>query len=162
MSVTDQLALARIIHVLGVVLWIGGVAFVTTVLLGSLRRHHDGKSGLELFERLEGRFALQARVVTLFTGLSGFYMLHLLNGWDRYQHPHFWWLHLMTLVWLIFTVVLFILEPLFLHRWFLEQAQRDSEGTFRRVHRMHRILLTISLLAVAGAVGGSHGLSLFR
>ncbi len=161
MTVTDQLALARIVHVVGVVLWIGGVAFVTTVLLGSLRRNHGGEERLLLFERLEGRFAFQARIVTLATGLSGFYMLHLLNGWERYHQPQFWWLHLMTLIWVIFTVVLFLLEPLVLHRWFQEQARRDSERTFRRIHRMHRILLTLSLLAVAGAVGGSHGLALF-
>ena len=160
METTTTLALARAIHVVGVVLWIGGVAFVTTVLLGALRRHHDAREGLALFERLEGRFALQARIVTLITGLSGFYMLHLLNGWERYQQPHFWWLHLMTLVWLIFTLVLFLLEPLFLHRWFREQARRNSEHTFALVHRMHRLLLTLSLLAVAGAVAGSHGLVL--
>ncbi len=159
MTLVDQLALARIIHILGVVLWIGGVAFVTTVLLVSLRQIHDGEERVSLFEQLEGRFAFQARIVTLFTGLSGFYMLHLLNGWERYHLFQFWWIHLMTLVWVIFSVVLFLLEPLFLHRWFREQAKRDSDRTFRRIHRMHRILLTISLLAVAGAVGGSHGLT---
>lgn len=161
MDPSGTLALARAIHVVGVVLWIGGVAFVTTVLLGSLRRHHDAESRLALFEQLESRFALQARIVTLITGLSGFYMLHLLNGWDRYQQPQFWWLHLMTFIWLIFTVVLFILEPLFLHRWFRERARRDSERTFALVHRMHRILLTLSLIAVAGAVAGSHGMAPF-
>ena len=30
--------LARALHVMGVVLWIGGVAFVTTVLIPSLRK----------------------------------------------------------------------------------------------------------------------------
>jgi len=61
------------------------------------------------------------------------------------------------LVWAIFTVMLFIAEPLFLHRWFLERAQRDPEGTFRRIEHMHWVLLTISLVTVVGAVAGSHG-----
>ncbi len=161
MDATTTLALARAIHVIGVVLWIGGVAFVTTVLLGALRRHHDAREGVALFERLEGRFALQARIVTLITGLSGFYMLHLLNGWERYQQPHFWWLHLMTLVWLIFTAVLFVLEPLILRRWFHRWARRDGGRALALVHRMHRLLLALSLLAVAGAVAGSHGATLF-
>jgi hypothetical protein len=30
-------------------------------------------------------------------------------------------------------------------------------GTFALIQRMHWVLLTISLLAVAGAVAGSHG-----
>lgn len=29
----DELTLARVVHLLGVVLWIGGVAMITTVLL---------------------------------------------------------------------------------------------------------------------------------
>jgi uncharacterized membrane protein len=34
----DDVTLARAIHVLAVVLWIGGVALVTTVLLPAVRR----------------------------------------------------------------------------------------------------------------------------
>jgi uncharacterized membrane protein len=34
----DELVIARAIHIVGVVLWIGGVAFVTTVLLPGVRR----------------------------------------------------------------------------------------------------------------------------
>jgi len=60
-------------------------------------------------------------------------------------------------VWAIFTMMLFIAEPLFLHRWFLERAQRDPEGTFRRIERMHWVLLTISLVTVAGAAPEVHG-----
>ncbi len=33
-----DLAIARILHILGVVLWIGGVAFVTTVLLPTVKQ----------------------------------------------------------------------------------------------------------------------------
>jgi hypothetical protein len=52
-------------------------------------------------------------------------MVHGLDAWGRYLDLSFWWVHLMTLVWLIFTLVLFVLEPLFLHRWFRTFAQRD-------------------------------------
>lgn len=154
---TDLFILARTLHVLGVVLWIGGVAFVTTVLLPSLRRTTDPARRYELFENLEGRFAWQARIVTLVTGLTGFHMLHFLDAWDRYLNPATWWIPLMTLVWILFTLVLFVLEPLVLHRWFRERAAADSEGAFRRVHAMHVVLLTLSLVAVAGGVAGAHG-----
>ncbi len=158
----DEMAmftLARVLHVAGVVLWIGGVAFVTTVLIPALHRLPEADQRMDLFEQLEGRFALQARIVTVITGASGFYLLHVLEAWDRYQSLQFWWMHLMTAIWGIFTLVLFVLEPLFLHRWFHEQAKIDSEKTFARVHRMHKVLLSLSLLAVAGAVAGSHGYS---
>jgi len=41
--------LARAFHVLGVVLWIGGVAFVTTTLIPSLRKMSDSDKRLALF-----------------------------------------------------------------------------------------------------------------
>lgn len=34
----EYLALARVIHVLAVVLWIGGVAMVTTVIIPSVKK----------------------------------------------------------------------------------------------------------------------------
>ena len=88
--------LARAFHVLGVVLWIGGVAFVTTTLIPSLRKMSDSDKRLALFEQLEGKFAFQARIVTLITGLTGFYMLDYMQAWERYQQIQFWWIHLMT------------------------------------------------------------------
>jgi hypothetical protein len=66
-------------------------------------------------------------------------------------------MHAMLAVWAIFTIVLFIAEPLFLHRWFHEHATRDPEGTFRLVQRMHVVLLTVSLITVGASVLGAHG-----
>ena len=63
----------------------------------------------------------------------------------------------MTVVWVIFTLVLFFFEPLFLHRWFRERALMNSDRAFSVLHRMHKILLALSVLAVLGAVAGSHG-----
>jgi uncharacterized membrane protein len=154
--------LARALHVVGVVLWIGGVAFVTTTLIPSLRKMADADKRLSLFEQLEGRFAFQARVVTLVTGLTGFYMLEYMQAWERYQQIQFWWIHLMTLIWLIFTLVLFVLEPLVLHRRFKKMATENSDRAFALLHRMHWILLTLSLITVLGTVAGVHGLSVFN
>lgn len=149
---------ARALHVICVVLWIGGVAFVTTVLIPSLKNINESTNKLELFEQLEGKFSFQAKLATLLTGISGFYMVEVMNAWDRYQQLQFWWMHLMTLIWIVFTLVLFVLEPLFLHQWFHEQAVKNSAKTFSLVHTIHKILLALSLLAVFGAVAGAHGL----
>jgi uncharacterized membrane protein len=151
------LTFARVLHVVGVVLWIGGVAFVTTVVIPMLRRLPDGDERLKTFEAIERRFSVQARVVTLITGLAGFYMVQGLDAWGRYQDPSYWWLHLMTLVWVMFTLVLFVLEPLFLHRWFSAFARRDSDRAFRLLQRFHVLLLTLSLIAIAGGVAGVRG-----
>lgn len=148
---------ARSFHVICVLLWIGGMAFVTTVLIPSLKEIMDSGNKLKLFEQLEGRFSFQAKIATLVTGVSGFYMLEAMNAWERYQQLQYWWLHLMTLIWFIFTLVLFVLEPLFLHSWFHEQAEKNSTEAFSLVHRVHKVLLMLSLLAVFCAVSGAHG-----
>ena len=110
-----------------------------------------------MFERLEGRFGGQAKLSTLVAGLSGLWMLWLTEGWALFLEPAYWWLHLMVAVWAMFTLVLFVLEPLVLHRWFHARASRDPEGTFALILRLHRGLLALSALAVVGAVQGAHG-----
>jgi uncharacterized membrane protein len=157
MSAGNRLALIRALHVVAIVLWIGGVAFVTTVLLPAVRRIADPRDRVELFERIERRFAWQARVTTLLAGITGFALLSGLDGWRRYRMAEFWWIHAMTFVWVVFTLMLFVLEPLVLDRWFRARAARDPEGTFALIERMHWLLLTLSLLTALGAVAGSHG-----
>ena len=157
----DELAVARALHVLSVVLWIGGVAFVTTVLLPAVRRHKAAEERLAFFDAIERRFAWQARLTTLIAGASGLYMLIRLDVWDRFRDAAFWWMHAMVLVWLLFTLMLFVAEPLFLHRWLEARARVAPEATFRLVERLHWLLLTLSLVTVLGAVAGSHGFFLF-
>jgi uncharacterized membrane protein len=153
----EAAAVARIAHVLGVVLWIGGVWFVTTVIIPSVIENGCDEDSMKLFERVEGRFSWQARVIVLVTGLSGFYMLYAADSWSLFLNPGYWWFYAMSLVWLAFTVVLFVLEPLFLHRWFARAVQQAPQATFRRMRWLHWVMLTFSLVAIVGAVAGSHG-----
>ena len=153
-----DLIVARVVHVLAIVLWIGGVAMVTTVLLPAVRKLKTPGERIAFFDRIERGFALQARVTTLVAGASGFYLVCRLGAWSRFAYVEYWWMHAMVLVWTIFTLVLFVMEPLFLNRWISERAQRNPDATFSMISRLHWVLLGLSLLAVAGAVAGSHGL----
>lgn len=153
----ETLAFARVLHVLGVVLWIGGVAFVTTVLLPATARFKRAEERVAFFEEVERGFARQARITTLLAGLSGFWLAYLLDAWPRFRAVSFWWMHAMAAVWALFTLMLFVLEPLVLHRWFAARAARDPAGTFALVRRLHGALLAASLVTIAGAVAGSHG-----
>jgi len=155
----NDLALARTLHVLAVVLWIGGVAFVTLALLPGLRDLRASGRGDEapgIFEALERRFAAQARYTTQITGLSGLYMVWRLDLWSRFAEPAYWWMDAMVLLYLLFTMLLFVVEPL-AHRRVASHAARDPAGTQRRILWMHRVLLAASLATIAGAVAGSHG-----
>lgn len=152
----DGYVLARVLHVLAIVHWIGGVAMVTLVILPQMQTL-AATDRIATFEKLEGRLGAQAKLSSLLAGLSGLWMLWSTDGWWLFLSPAYWWLHLMAAVWAIFALVLFVLEPLFLHRWFHDRAMRDPERTFALVLRLHRVLLALSALAVAGAVQGAHG-----
>jgi len=153
----DDVTLARALPVLFVVLWIGGVAFVTTVFLPAVRDLRAPAERVVFFETAERRFANQARVTTALTGLSGLYMVVRLDLWDRFLSVEYWWMHAMVAVWLLFTLMLFVAEPLFLDRWLLARAKARPEATFKLTERLHWILLALSLITLIGAVLCSHG-----
>lgn len=154
-----DVVVARIVHVLSIVLWIGGVGFVTTVLFPAVRRSQPPEARLEAFLRFEGPFAWQARISVALAGLSGFYMTWRLDAWSRFRMAAFWWMDAMLLLWLAFAAMLYVIEPLGLHRR-QQQAIADgaSSAVFDRMERFHRIMLALSLVTVLGAVGGAHGL----
>jgi uncharacterized membrane protein len=152
---------ARVLHVLAVVLWIGGVGMVTTVLLPAIRRSYPAPERFGVFHAMEQRFASQSRWTTAAAGASGLYMVWRLDAWDRFQSAGFWWMHAMVLTWVVFTLMLFVAEPLFLDRVLSRRAAVAPEATYRLVEWLHRGLLALSLMTVAGAVAGSLGLNLF-
>jgi len=154
--VTD-LTLARAVHVLALVHWIGGVSLVTLVILPAVRRFAEPARRLEVFEAIEGRFAFQARISVTLAGLSGFYMTARLDAWSRFLDPGFWWMHAMTLLWALFTLILFVAEPLFLHAWFHRRAAAAPDATFALVLRAHRVLLALAFVTLGGSVLGAHG-----
>jgi uncharacterized membrane protein len=153
----DAVTLARAVHILAVVHWIGGVAAVTTIVLPRARELPDAKEALAFFEAFERRFAGQARVSILLVGLSGLYMLIKMNAWDRFQYAAFWWMHLMVIVWLLFAFMIYVIEPFVIHRKFHEAALRQPHHAFAMAQRLHMAALTISVIAIGAAVLGAHG-----
>lgn len=150
----DDPAIARALHVLAVLHWIGGLSFVTLVVLGG---REPPEATLARFLALERRFAPQARIAVLLAGASGLWLVHGLGLWWRFAEPGFWWMHAMLAVWLVFALALFLAEPLVLHAWFERLAAREPARALALARRFHRLLLAASLLTVAGTVAGVHG-----
>jgi uncharacterized membrane protein len=152
----DDVTIARAIHVLAIVHWIGGVMFVTTVVLPALSAIAEPARRLELFEAIERRFAQQVRVSVPLAGLSGAYMAERLDIWSRFVEPDSWWLMAMALLWLLFMAILFVVEPL-LHVRFEASAMSDPAGTLRRMQRVHWALGSAAVIVAVAAVAGAHG-----
>jgi Na+/proline symporter len=145
----DDFALARAVHVLALVHWIG--------VLPRARALPDARTALAAFEIFEGRFAAQVRFSILLAGLSGLYMLDKLQAWTRLLDPAFWWLALMVAVWAVFALMVFVLEPLVVHRLFHDYALRDKDRAFALAIRLHAVALVVSAVAIAAGVLGAHG-----
>ena len=62
----------------------------------------------------------------------------------------------MLALWLAFALMLFVIEPLALHR---RMAQSPAPAAdWRRMVRLHRILSVAALITLLGAMAGAHGL----
>jgi uncharacterized membrane protein len=152
----DDFALARAVHVIAVLFWIGGVGFVTWVLMPTLRQRNCRRIACAVFSRwrraLPGRHACGF----LLAGASGLWLVARADLWSRFLDGRFWWMHLMVALWTVFALMLFVIEPLHLHRR-LGNTQ-SPEADFARMIRLHQLLLAVSIITILGAVGGSHGL----
>lgn len=151
-----DLSVAIIAHLLGVVWWIGGLAFVSTILLPQIRR--DPANSMQLFRAFEHRFAPQVRIALVLVGLSGFWMLYRLGLWRMFDQAAYWWLYAMIGLWALFTLMLFVFGPMgVLKRVMSGPMDSDVAGRVKRMHYLHVVLLVIALITIAGAAAGGHG-----
>ena len=150
----DDLALARTLHVAAIVHWIGGLWLVSLVILAD---RAPSEAVLARFLAVERRFAPQARLSVLLAGASGLWLTARLDLWWRFAEPAFWWMHGMVGLWLLFALLLFGAEPLFLHRGFDRLVAREPDRALRLARRGHLALAILAALVILGTVAGAHG-----
>jgi hypothetical protein len=129
--------------------------------LPAVRRREFGVGRFAAFQTIERRFVWQARGAIIIVGASGFYMIARDDLWDRFRMAEFWWMHAMVVVWLLFSIGLFAVEPFILHRYLHNLASTQPNRFFARLQWAHWALLVLSLGTIFGAVAGSHGWSGF-
>lgn len=156
----NDVILARALHVLAVIHWIGGLGFVTLIVLPLAASRPDRGEGLSLFEAVERRFSSQLRFSIPLAGAAGLWMTYRMDLWDRFADPHFWWMSAMAGLWLFFMAMIFVIEPL-AHRRFERRAQKDPETAFRRLIALHVVLLVLAALTALGAVAGAQGFEFY-
>jgi uncharacterized membrane protein len=75
-----ELTITRAIHVMSIVIWIGGVSFVTMVILPAIKSQYGFSQQESIFHLIENRFAKIAKWMLLIAGVSGLYMVDQLNA----------------------------------------------------------------------------------
>jgi uncharacterized membrane protein len=156
----NDVIFARALHVLAVIHWIGGLAFVTLIVLPLAASRPDRREGLSLFVTVERRFSAQVRFSIPLAGAAGLWMTYRMDLWDRFADPHFWWMSAMLGLWLIFMAMIFVIEPL-LHERFDRKAREDPDSAFRRLIATHAVLVALAALTALGAVAGAQGFEFY-
>jgi len=160
-EVDAMFMLMHIIHLLTVILWIGGLAFVTVIMLPITLSTKDSLQKVLSFQRVEHRFAKQARIYNVITGASGFAMLYI-TGWHNLLFtgqgiP----LTVMTMIWVFWFVMLWGLEPLIIRKMLEKmlkgEEKMDIDGVFRKMFVLHWVLMAVSLVAAAAGALTAHG-----
>ena len=108
------------VRVLGVVVWIGGVAFVTMIVFPMIMRMEDSFEKLLFFQGIEHRFAGVAKSSVAVVGLTGAWLLHLTGEWRFLFSLAGIGPTLMIFVWVFYLFVLLFEGKIF--RMILEEG----------------------------------------
>ena len=142
--------IALIIHVLAVVIWIGGVAFVTMITFPIIQREQGSLEQVMMFQGIEHRFSRIAKVLVILTGISGFYLLSE-KGFSIGAG-------IMIFVWTLYASLLFFLEKILFKRLFESPTgkQLNTAQIFFRLQVFHWIILALSFSAIAAGIWVGH------
>ncbi len=144
------------IHVLGVVIWIGGVAFVTMIVFPMLLRMEGSFEKMILFQGMEHRFAKIAKTSVAVVGITGAWMLQATGEWKTLFTAAGIGPSLMLIVWTFYVLVL-LFEARIFKVLFSGEAQQETSTVFLRLSVFHWVVLGLSLLAVGIGVWAGHG-----
>lgn len=149
------LAILLIIHVVGVIIWIGGVAFVTMVIFPMMYRTEGSLEKALLFQGVEHRFSAIVRWLIAIVGGTGLYLLSAKHGFSILSAQRGLGIVIMLFVWTFYTAVLLFEKKIF-GKLFADPEKTDMDRALKMINAMHWVLLTLSFTAVAGGIWFAH------
>ncbi len=145
------------LHVAVVVLWIGGVGFVTIIIFPLIGRMSSSFEAVMLFQGVEHRFARHARIYVALTGITGFLLLYA----TRLQYLLFTFkglgITLMFVAWLFYLLVLIFEKRIFKKLFGAREGKEfEAKKVFAILGVFHWFVLGLSMLAVFVGVWWAH------
>ncbi len=148
------------LHVTTIVLWIGGVAFVTIIIFPMLLGMEDSFEKVLMFQRVENKFARHARYYAGIAGITGGILLSMTGQYKALFTRNTVGVSFMLIVWLFYTLVLLFEKKVF-KVLFSNPEKLDASKIFVRLNVFHWVILGLSLGAVFIGVWAGHGGTLF-
>jgi uncharacterized membrane protein len=144
-----EYVIALTIHVISIVVWIGGVSFVTLVTFPMILRMDKSLEMVLMFQGVEHRFGKIAKVMVILAGLSGFYLIY-----EKGLSLGVW---IMIVVWAFYAALLFGLEKMIFKRLFSKPDQQaDMKKVFNLLQTFHWVVLGLSFLAIGAGIWVGH------
>jgi len=144
------------IHVVVILLWIGGVAFVTIIIFPLIQKMESSFEQVLMFQRIEHRFARHVRWYLAISGGTGFWLLHLADSFGLLFTAEGAGVTMMLLAWAFYLLVLTFEKRVF-KKIFAKPGEFDAKRVFRGLGIFHWVILGVSLLAVFIGVWQGHG-----
>lgn len=145
-----------IIHVISVIVWIGGVTFVTTVVFPMMYRTEGSLEKALLFQGVEHRFVAQVRWLLALVGVTGFWLFIAKYDIAVLGRSEGLGIVIMFLAWAVYVTV-YLSERRIFARMFADPSKVDMDKALRMINAMHWGLLTISYSGVAAGIWFGHG-----
>lgn len=141
--------IAVTLHIMSVVVWIGGVTFVTLITFPMILRMDKSLEMVLMFQGTEHRFVKIAKVMVILAGLSGFYLLY-----EKGLSTAVW---IMIVIWAFYTSLLFGLEKILFAKLFGKpEDQKDTKQVFKILQIFHWVILALSFIAIGAGVYEAH------
>ena len=147
------MALFKLIHLLAVVVWVGGMFFAYLVLRPSAAEMLPPPERLRLWDKVFERFFNWVWLAVLLLMSSGFYMIYLFGGISQVPRYVHWMLLLGIVMLLIFAYVFFVCYV----RFNLLVAAQDwprAGAALVTIRKLVAMNLTIGLLTVVVVIVG--------
>lgn len=138
------------LHVLAVVIWIGGVAFVTAIVFPVLGRMEDSMAKVSFFMGFEKRFQFLAKILVIIAGATGILLFFERGGLRSLTNTEALLLGYKFSVWLLYFALLFGAEKRLMAT--LISPTTPVEKAFKRMTLFHWVVLILSLLAIISGI----------
>lgn len=138
------------LHVLSVIIWIGGVAFVTAIVFPVLGRMEDSMAKMSFFMGFERRFQLLAKIFMTLAGATGMLLFWQRGAFASLTGEETGLLGYKFFVWLIYAILLFGAEKRLMGT--LVSQKTPPEKAFKRLSIFHWVVLILSLIAVVAGI----------
>ncbi|MBI4698065.1 MAG: hypothetical protein HY758_03940 [Nitrospirae bacterium] len=142
--------IALTVHIISIIIWIGGVSFVTMITFPMIQRSNSSLEQVMMFQGTEHRFGKIAKLMVILAGMSGLLLIT-----EKGLSFGAW---VMIAVWTFYASLLFGLEKIIFKKIFTKPSgeELDTKKIFSILQAFHWVILALSYFAVAAGIWTAH------